>query len=189
MTSTTKKVKATPKATLESYKHLQRSFSKFYFGIKTIHLTYPWLSWCLFLFLLHLPTLWYCFSLIPFIMAYLSPPFDCFYSPQFPCPLVAYLALITLHPLVPIHLLHDFKYGHFGNPFVFYSKVVFFDCPTLHPTWRIQVIVYYKMSILSKWRPHRAPNHYNQVQAERCLHPLLQNWINRGTLKMPQRRT
>jgi hypothetical protein len=63
----------------------------------------------------------------PLILAYLSPPFDCFYLSQLPYPLVPSLILVNLYPLVPIYLLLDFKYVHFENPFAFNSKVIFFS--------------------------------------------------------------
>jgi hypothetical protein len=51
------------------------------------------------------------------------------------------MALVTLYPFVPIYLLLDFKFGHFGNPLIFYSKWIYFspllllqtlDCLTLY---------------------------------------------------------
>jgi hypothetical protein len=65
------------------------------------------------------------------------------------------MALVTLYPFVPIYILLEFKFGHFGNPLVFYSKWIYLasflwlqmlDCPTLCPTQRMEVEVYYKKS-------------------------------------------
>jgi hypothetical protein len=52
------------------------------------------------------------------------------------------MALVTLCPFVPIYLLLDFKFGHFGNPLVSIPSGFIFllsfwlqtlDCPTLYP--------------------------------------------------------
>jgi len=112
-----------------------------------------------------------------FILAYLSPPFDRFCISQFPSPLVL-TWLIILHLLVPIYLLLDFKYSHFGSLFVFYSKVVFFS--SLVTNFRSSDLVphakngsnWLLQEVESKnWRPHQTQSCYSQeVQPERCLH-------------------
>jgi hypothetical protein len=56
-----------------------------------------------------------------------------------------------LVPVVPIYLL-DFKFGHFGNPLVFYSKRIYFSPLLLVTNARLsdlvprimEVAVYYK---------------------------------------------
>ena len=120
--------------------------SKICFDIQKHSLPCPWLPWCLFLFLIHLQNPRSCFSLIP-----LSSPIYPLLMIAFASPnllLHLYSCLITLHPLVPICLLLNFKYGHFGNPFLFFSKVVSFSslvtnvsCPTLCLTRRMEVMV------------------------------------------------